>query len=127
MYDDTPLHPNYAIKNPSNRPNDTREAFKLFKNWDLNKDGKISFDEFYHHLKTYLTDFVTRAAESAEQREQCSRTNYFSSDKVSENLPDVLSNDYDKLDKLSNHYDILEKLSNYYDILEKKIPMIKIY
>ena len=63
---------------------------------------------------------VSRAAESAEQREQCCRTNSFSSDKVSEKLPDVLSNDYDKLDKLSNHYDILEKLSNYYDILEKK-------
>ena len=53
-----------------------------------------------------------RAAESAEQREQCSRTNNFSSDKVSENLPDVLSNDYKKLDKLSNHYDTLEKNSN---------------
>jgi len=55
MYDDTPLGPNY---NP-NRHNDTREAFELFKNWDLNTDSKISFDEFYHQLKTYLTDFVT--------------------------------------------------------------------
>ena len=66
------------------------------------------------------TKNMIRAAESGEQREQCSRTNYFSSDKVSENMPNVLSNDYDKLDKLSNHYDILDKLSNYYDILEKK-------
>ena len=37
-------------------------------------------------------------------------------DKLSENLPDALSNDYDIWDKLSNYCDILDKLSNDYNI-----------
>ena len=44
-----------------------------------------------------------RVPESMERREQRSRTNPFSSDKVSENWSDdfdILSNDYDILDKI---------------------------
>ena len=40
-------------------------------------------------------------------------------DKLSENLPDALSNDYDIWDKLSNYCDILDKLSNYYNLLDR--------
>ena len=53
---------------------------------------------------------MVRVPESMECQEQCSRTNDFSSDKVSENVPDVLSNDYDKLDKLANDYYEFDKL-----------------
>ena len=40
-------------------------------------------------------------------------------DKLSENLPDALSNDYDIWDKLSNYCDILDKLSNDYNSLDR--------
>ena len=40
-------------------------------------------------------------------------------DKLSENLPDALSNDYDTLDKLSNYCAILDKLSNDYNSLDR--------
>ena len=70
-----------------------------------------------------------RVPESMERWEQRSRTNNLSSDKVSENLSDDLSNDYDTLDKLfndnhildtlSNDHNILDKLANYYYILDK--------
>ena len=37
---------------------------------------------------------------------------------MSENLPDILFNEYDILDKLSPYSDILDKLSNDYNILD---------
>ena len=40
-------------------------------------------------------------------------------DKLSENLPDALSNNYDTWDKFSNYCDILDKLSNDYNLLDK--------
>ena len=47
-----------------------------------------------------------RVTETMEHWEQCSRTEYSSSDKKSENL----SNDNNILNKLSNSHDILDKL-----------------
>ena len=40
-------------------------------------------------------------------------------DKLSESLPDALSNDYDIWDKLSSNCDILDKLSNDYNLLDR--------
>ena len=39
--------------------------------------------------------------------------------KLSENFPHALSNDYDIWDKLSNYCDILDKLSNDYNLLDR--------
>ena len=62
---------------------------------------------------------MVRVPESMECQEQCSRTNDFSSDKVSENLSEDFSKDNHILDKLSNDDDIFDKLPNDYNILYK--------
>ena len=54
-----------------------------------------------------------------EHREQRSRINHFSSDKVSEHFSDDLFNDYDVLAKLSNDYDFLDNFSNDNDTFDK--------
>ena len=107
------------------RPRETRDASSrtmTVLDFSDDNDGTPDINGSYTHASLEKVDvpenftLCTRAPENMERWEQRSRTNDFSSDKVSDNLTEDFFKDYDILIKWSDDCNILDKLSNDCDI-----------